>query len=1503
MKYIFSIIIVFICIGAAPNSAAQNNIPDGSTITGQAAYMVQRPLDFTNVTPTWTGSSPTYNYVRVFRPATPVTSVPPYANLGTLPIQVTTTYYDGWGRPLQNVTRLNQFEPPLYVPYDNRASSTSLSYLPFSDTTVAHALFSKNIYSKQDAYYDALYPTDTGTAYRTTVLSNTNGISRIYSYAPGKEFTGERRGISMEVHIPLSRSVSFDDVYDIRYNEAADRLCKSGAYSYSEYTVKWTKGQDNQEVVEFINKGGQLLCKRTPDGNNGYLTTYYIYNDLGQLAFILPPIQSAYFDNNTCMNNVTTTTGPAQVFAYTYNEYGQVESSLTPGKEASDRVVYDKYNRPFLSQSPTMADSNLAYFTLYDKLGRELITGIFSDEHDMRQSYYDSIISGDETLPVYYDAQSQAINDNFKLEYWLINDMPANQYPQDQGDYFLAGCELHTINFFDNYDSPPSSLVSFIPGFDTMTGPAVVKSVPTNMVHGKLTGTKTRILDNGNGNNWGSKKWINSVYFYDEKGRVIQAQTLNPWQASDWDIVSNQYLFTGELLYSRHHHKGNGAGNTNDIMVHKRYGTIAATGLPKNAAIKIDTGIWRSVSRVEYNDLKQVVQNNIGETEIQDFTYNVRGQLTGINEGYLYGGTLAGTSKKTYASSLNFESGFTEKRYDGRLTGYQWRTAGSADPMAYGYNYDDAGRMTHAEYRYKSGSQWINMARDYTVSNISYDDNGNILGMKQRGDDSSTTSPQPTDIDELTYTYDASGTRLVSVADNGQPSSARIHDFVDGTQSGADYLYDRNGNLKVDSNRGITNIAYNFQDMPEQVVKGSDGDVQNIYTADGILLQKIISDNVNSTVDTFHYWGPFVYKNDSLQMVMHETGRARYVDTGYAYDYFVQDHLGNVRTIVKGKLTYDTLEYTATFEQVAANFEESIFNQIGEVRDLKPQGTPQDQESGILNGSLSDERIGAALLVHAMAGETFNIKGYGYYEDEDTTNYNMYPMPEYMLESLTDALTESVGTGEGSSAALSTINNLLTSTNYNLYENMKAAVTDRNYPRLYLNYLVFDENYDLQPQYSHVVQITGGANSWHLMEVLGDQVMPINGFILSYFGMESQMEAAVDNLHIINHESELLEAQHYYPHGLVIEDGGQGVTNPLNKYLFQGNKLQEELGLFVNDFNFRQYDAQIGRFMAVDPLAEFAGQESMNPYQFCFNDPGNYTDKLGLKGDQYGCPKFKNTDPSIWKIFGEFFSGVFENVFTGPDGKTGGRGVGSAEYSITIEYLAGSPGHGTGTGGGSSSGAAGGAGGAAGAGSGGSGMGMGSSNAPKVYSRPKQTPEQVAANNYRGGVNYQKAQNEKQQFGSTQEDPNKEPGISPEQFRDIYSGKTIDGMLQFQDGSYAAQNGFRSAMSGGYETRYVNLPNGQQVDMVHFLEFGDEGYITGYIAEYAQSYNDQFSSSAFQPNDYYSNDLGIRFYFNYGGKVKRNPTKAAEYIYEFLKLQGKNIYFPNYINWPKGPKY
>jgi RHS repeat-associated protein len=110
-------------------------------------------------------------------------------------------------------------------------------------------------------------------------------------------------------------------------------------------------------------------------------------------------------------------------------------------------------------------------------------------------------------------------------------------------------------------------------------------------------------------------------------------------------------------------------------------------------------------------------------------------------------------------------------------------------------------------------------------------------------------------------------------------------------------------------------------------------------------------------------------------------------------------------------------------------------------------------------------------------------------------------------------------------------------------------------------------------------------------------------------------------------EVKILEENNYYPYGLkhrnynmTVEDykvlfpSGIGIeavdSRPYN-YKYNGKEWQEDLGLNWYDYGARNYDAALGRWMSIDPMAE--KYKMWSPYDYCINNPVFFVDPDGMR--------------------------------------------------------------------------------------------------------------------------------------------------------------------------------------------------------------------------------------------------------------------------------------------------
>ena len=477
------------------------------------------------------------------------------------------------------------------------------------------------------------------------------------------------------------------------------------------------------------------------------------------------------------------------------------------------------------------------------------------------------------------------------------------------------------------------------------------------------------------------------------------------------------------------------------------------------------------------------------------------------------------------------------------------------------------------------------------------------------------------------YTYNPNSNLLRRVTDagTGTPASANapgfingapgLKDFKDGTNGGDDYTYDANGNITGDLNKQYT-ATYNLLDKPERILiqNNSMRDIRYVYDATGERLQKIVRHN--DTVRTTTYIDGLTYHNDTtLLYFVNDGGRTRRNHRGrLVNDYYIDDHLGNVRMVLTDER--DTTAYLAAFETNRDVVELATWRNRNTTREtiintnqFFNNPNPNAQYSR-LNGSDAARRQGPSLVLKVMAGDTFNVHTRALYNTPHSSVPNTSPLVNDMVNAAISAfLGAATGTLDNKSWLQTGSNNVLNTQDLATFltNNQANNNTPNTGPRAYLKFLLFDENFKLVQGVAE--RIDNGPDAVHTY-TLPQIVAPKNGFLYIYSSNESPVNVFFDDITVVHRTGPLLQESAFYPFGMEITPlSSYAAIKTPNQKDYQRNELDEEFGVDLHYFDARMYDAQVGRFMGVDPVME--SYLKTNGFHYNFNNPLSFVDPDG----------------------------------------------------------------------------------------------------------------------------------------------------------------------------------------------------------------------------------------------------------------------------------------------------
>jgi hypothetical protein len=210
-----------------------------------------------------------------------------------------TSYFDGLGRQMQSVqwsaspTQKDVIQP---VGYD-LAGREVTKYLPYvaSETNGWYKKRALKNTSYNDSDQRTFYETPpTGVAedsspFAVTVFDN-SGLQRVVEQgSPGSSW---QPGTNHTIHKEYLTNGT-TEVLLFSYNGLTGELSLPEApntyYEPGALLCNKTIDEEQNDVLEYVDKLGRTVCKKVKAPNNTYASTYYVYDDLGNLVIVIPP--------------------------------------------------------------------------------------------------------------------------------------------------------------------------------------------------------------------------------------------------------------------------------------------------------------------------------------------------------------------------------------------------------------------------------------------------------------------------------------------------------------------------------------------------------------------------------------------------------------------------------------------------------------------------------------------------------------------------------------------------------------------------------------------------------------------------------------------------------------------------------------------------------------------------------------------------------------------------------------------------------------------------------------------------------------------------------------------------------------------------------------------------------------------------------------------------------------------------------------------------------------
>ncbi len=340
-----------------------------------------------------------------------------------------------------------------------------------------------------------------GTAWQPDEINTYNSSDRTVRFSYGFNGVDEVRRWSAQ-----SSGIVVADSSGIKLYYTAGSLYKTR-----------TRDEHGNEVIEYTDMTGNILLKRVQAvsgasvvNDENYASTYYIYDDIGNLICVIPPeasklisqTSSAYFGK---LDAEKESFLKRWAFRYTYDVQNRMITKQVPGAEPV-YMVYDELDRLILTQDGNQraATPKTWTFTKYDLLNRPVATGIKDTTATLTQAQMQGVVDH------YYSTSLSTLGETF-VGYAAAGNLHGysnTSYPIIHTAATASENAFLTVTYYDNYNYRSAWLTSldnysYLDENLSKTANGIQYDQPdahNPNVIGQVTGSKVKVLDGGPGN-------------------------------------------------------------------------------------------------------------------------------------------------------------------------------------------------------------------------------------------------------------------------------------------------------------------------------------------------------------------------------------------------------------------------------------------------------------------------------------------------------------------------------------------------------------------------------------------------------------------------------------------------------------------------------------------------------------------------------------------------------------------------------------------------------------------------------------------------------------------------------------------------------------------------------------------------------------------------------------------------------------------------------------------